>query len=69
MEPSWKQADVFPIIARIIELAYREQQGLNPYPDIAIISRTLDFPVPGVLTVGGRKVLIFTDETADSGFW
>jgi hypothetical protein len=26
MEPSWKQADVFPIIARIIEQAYREQQ-------------------------------------------
>ena len=35
--------------------AYREQQGLNPYPDIAIISRTLDFPVPGVLTVGGGR--------------
>lgn len=47
--------------------AYREQQGLNPYPDIAIISRSLDFPVPDVLTKGGRKVLIFTDETADSG--
>lgn len=27
MEPSWKQADVFPIIARIIEQAYRELQG------------------------------------------
>jgi len=26
MEPSWKQADVFPIIARIIEEAYRERQ-------------------------------------------
>ncbi len=24
MEPSWKHADVFPIIARIIEAAYRE---------------------------------------------
>lgn len=24
MEPSWRQADVFPIIARLIEVAYRE---------------------------------------------
>jgi hypothetical protein len=26
MEPSWKQADVFPIIACIIEQAYREHR-------------------------------------------
>ncbi|MFZ0546923.1 MAG: dihydrofolate reductase family protein [Candidatus Promineifilaceae bacterium] len=39
---------------------WRKQQGLPPYPDIAIISRTLDFPIPDLLTKGGRKVLIFT---------
>jgi hypothetical protein len=27
MEPSWKQADVFPVIARVIEAAYREHQS------------------------------------------
>ena len=35
MEPSWKQADVFPIIARIIEQGYREQQGFVAAHDIA----------------------------------
>jgi hypothetical protein len=31
MEPSWKHADIFPIIARIIEQAHRERQGfINP---------------------------------------
>lgn len=42
---------------------WREQQGLPPYSDVAIISRSLDFPIPKLLTQGGRKVLIFT--TAD----
>lgn len=44
---------------------YRVRQGLNPFPDIAIISRTLDFPVPDLLTKGGRKVLIFTNAAPD----
>ncbi len=35
MEPSWKQADVFPIIARIIEQAYREQQRFVTAQEIA----------------------------------
>jgi riboflavin biosynthesis pyrimidine reductase len=39
---------------------WREAQGLSPQPDIAIISGTLDFPVPAVLTEGGRKVIVFT---------
>jgi riboflavin biosynthesis pyrimidine reductase len=42
---------------------WREQQGLPPQPDIAIVSRSLLFPIPEVLTVGGRRVVVFT--TAD----
>jgi riboflavin biosynthesis pyrimidine reductase len=44
---------------------YREKQGLPPYPDVAIISRSLDFPIPEMLTKGGRKVLIFTSGSPD----
>ena len=39
---------------------WRRQQGLSPQPDIAIISHSLDFPIPDVLTAAGRKVVIFT---------
>ena len=39
---------------------WREQQGLPPQPDIAIVSGSLRFPIPGVLTAGGRKVVVFT---------
>jgi riboflavin biosynthesis pyrimidine reductase len=39
---------------------WREMQGMAPYPDVAIISRSLDFSVPKMLTESGRKVLIFT---------
>jgi len=35
MEPSWKHADVFPIIARIIEAAYREHQRFVTAHEIA----------------------------------
>ncbi len=35
MEPSWKHADVFPIIARIIEQAHREHQGFIKAREIA----------------------------------
>ena len=34
-------------------------------PDIAIISGSMRFPVPEVLTSGGRKVIIFTSANAD----
>ncbi len=43
--------------------AWRQDQGLKPQPDIAIISGSLDFPIPEVLTAEGRKVVVFT--TAD----
>ena len=42
---------------------WRQEQGLAPQADIAIISGSLRFPIPDVLTTGGRKVIVFT--TAD----
>ncbi len=44
---------------------WRVQQGLAPQPDIAVISASLDFPLPAALLAGGRRVLIFTTEQAD----
>jgi riboflavin biosynthesis pyrimidine reductase len=44
---------------------WRLSQGLSPQPDIAIISRSLDFPMPDVLTAGGRKFLVCTTSDAD----
>ncbi|MEM7333249.1 MAG: dihydrofolate reductase family protein [Chloroflexota bacterium] len=44
--------------------AWREAQGLKPHPDIVIISGSLNFPVPKILTAAGRKLLIFTTSTA-----
>jgi hypothetical protein len=35
MDPSWKHADVFPIIARVIEQAYREHQRFITAQEIA----------------------------------
>ena len=44
---------------------WRVQQGLPPQPDIAIISNSLNFPIPDLLTAGGRKVLLFTTANPD----
>jgi ribonuclease HI len=35
MEPTWKQADVFPVIARVIEQAYQEHQRFITVREIA----------------------------------
>lgn len=35
MEPSWKQSDVFPIVARIIEQAYHEHRRFITAQEIA----------------------------------
>jgi riboflavin biosynthesis pyrimidine reductase len=40
--------------------AWRLAQGLSPQPDIAVISGSLRFPIPNVLTAGSRKVVVFT---------
>ena len=44
---------------------WRIERGLPPQPDIAVISASLDFPIPDALTAGGRRVLIFTVRQAD----
>lgn len=44
---------------------WREVQGLSPQPDIAIISHSLDFPIPDVLTAAGRSVVVFTTAEHD----
>lgn len=47
--------------------AWRETQGLTPQPDLAVVSSSLDFPVPDALHHGGRKVIVVTDGRADTG--
>jgi riboflavin biosynthesis pyrimidine reductase len=43
---------------------WRQAQGLPLYPDLAVISGSLEFPIPESLTQKNRKVLIFTDASA-----
>jgi riboflavin biosynthesis pyrimidine reductase len=45
--------------------AWRESRGLAPHPDIAIISASLRFPIPDILTAGGRAVVVFTTASPD----
>lgn len=45
---------------------WRIDQGLSPQPDIAIISNSLDFPIPALLTEGGRRIVVFTTAKQDS---
>lgn len=45
--------------------AWRAQQGLSPQPALAVISASLDFPIPPALTAGGRSLLIFSTRQAD----
>lgn len=45
--------------------AWRKERNLPMQPDIAIISGSLRFPIPEVLTAGGRKVVVFTSGEPD----
>jgi riboflavin biosynthesis pyrimidine reductase len=45
-------------------MQWRREQGLPPQPDLAIISGSLDFPIPGALAAGGRKAVVFTSGEA-----
>jgi riboflavin biosynthesis pyrimidine reductase len=47
--------------------AWRQDRGLAPQPDIAILSRSLRFPIPDVLTAGGRRAVVFTTAAPDPG--
>ena len=44
---------------------WRTDHGLAQFPDMAVISGSLDFPIPQVLTEGDRSLLIFTTSRAD----
>jgi riboflavin biosynthesis pyrimidine reductase len=44
---------------------WRLAHNLPPQPDIAIVSNSLRFPIPDVLTSGGRKVFVFTTTNPD----
>ena len=52
---------------RFVDLkAWRAAQGLSPQPDLAVVSSSLDFPVPDALHHGGRKVIVVTDARSDT---
>jgi riboflavin biosynthesis pyrimidine reductase len=44
---------------------WRLERGLPQQPDIAIISASLDFPIPEVLTAAGRRVVVVTTGSPD----
>lgn len=44
---------------------WRVARGLKAQPDIAIISASLDFPLPALLTANGREVVFFTAAEPD----
>ena len=46
--------------------AWRQAQGLSPQPDLAVVSSSLDFPVPDALHHSARKVIVVTDGCADA---
>jgi riboflavin biosynthesis pyrimidine reductase len=45
--------------------AWRRVNGLKPYPDIAVLSGGLDFPIPDVLKNSGRAIYVLTTQRAD----
>jgi riboflavin biosynthesis pyrimidine reductase len=45
--------------------AWRLDQGIPLYPDLAVISNSLDFPVPPALTADDRSVLVITSSQAN----
>jgi riboflavin biosynthesis pyrimidine reductase len=44
---------------------WREQQEMPPFPDLAVISGGLDFPLPDLLTSGDRSIVVVTTQNAD----
>lgn len=45
--------------------AWRARQNLPPQPDIAILSASMEFPIPEVLTANGRQFLVFSPADPD----
>lgn len=46
---------------------WRKERNLPAYPDLAVVSGSLDFTVPPFLTRSGRKVIVITHGAADKG--
>jgi riboflavin biosynthesis pyrimidine reductase len=44
---------------------WRTERGLSPQPDLAVISGSLDFPVPPALIQGDRNIIVITTDRAD----
>lgn len=44
---------------------WRGERGLSPYPDYAVMSRDLDFPIAPRLLSDGRRVIVATTAAAD----
>jgi riboflavin biosynthesis pyrimidine reductase len=44
---------------------WRLERGLKPQPDLAVISRSLNFEVPASMRDGERSLVVFTTESAD----
>jgi riboflavin biosynthesis pyrimidine reductase len=42
---------------------WRESRRLPPRQDLAVVSGSGDFPIPGVLRSGGRRIFVFTTES------
>ncbi|MDD5371264.1 MAG: dihydrofolate reductase family protein [Anaerolineaceae bacterium] len=45
---------------------WRKERGLPPQADIAVISASLDFPIPPALMSAGRRVVVVTTEHPDA---
>jgi riboflavin biosynthesis pyrimidine reductase len=46
--------------------AWRRERGLSTQPDIAIVSASLSFPIPDVLTAAARRFIVFTTANPNS---
>ena len=44
---------------------WRAARGLSRYPDLAVVSGSLDFPIPSFLTQEGRQVVVITHGAAN----
>jgi riboflavin biosynthesis pyrimidine reductase len=45
---------------------WRAEQGLKPQPDLAVLSNSLNFPIPDALATAERRVILFTSGKADT---
>jgi len=45
---------------------WRLARGLSPQPDLAVVSGSLDFPIPEALIQSQRRVTVFTHAAADT---